>query len=902
MNFRYIEFMIVDFLFVQRQALSLVLGLLLLVGSSDANAAIITVDAADGAIHDFPGSGAGCSISEAIHSANYDAAPNDDCVNGSGDDIIQVAVPVTLTTTIDRTDGSNGTPSVTSRITLDGVGGMVMLRDPMLPACTMNGTNEDHEFRLLHVASGGNLTIKDLSLENGCADGTVSQGYGGAIFNRGSLVITNSILSNSLAYDNGGALYNDNSATVTRIVNSVFSGNAGDLGGGIHNDGAIIILENSTLSDNSADHGGGISNLGTVSSLIDSTLSGNSVNYSGGGIYNEGLINTISNSTFSGNSANQKGGGIYNYGGTINTIINSTFSGNSALIEGGGIQNLYYGTIAAFTNNIITNSTNGDCVTENINYTPFAGSNNLIDNIYSGGCPASLRIGAVTNFSPTLVDNGCVTKNLFGGCVKTHAILAGSNALDAALGGTETDQRGFNGYNIRDIGAFERQQVEFHDCPQGLKEDGFTTTVSNSAGLLQAMACANGNGDTNPDTIQLTANISLTGDGGAPTGIFLAEGKNGTPSVDSKVVLNGQGHTLLRSSFLNCNLNGTPETGEFRLLHIGSTGDLNVQNLVFENGCADDDVEKAKGGALFNQGKLSIFNTTMINNQAHRHGGGLFNDDSANISSVASTTFTENFAGRGGGIYISGMLMALTNCTFSGNSVSDSGGAIFNSGTISEINNCTFSSNTAEYYAGGVYNIGNLSSLTNTIITNSTGSVLTDCYSATSANIAGSNNLFDNTVNCGSALSIGSVTNLNPVLSDNGCTYASPSGCVMTHALLAGSNALDAAVSGTSFDQRGYAAFNGRDIGAWESADQDSDGLGEADEEALGTDPTNRDTDDDTLSDKDEVILYGTNPLKADTDGDGYLDGIEVKAGTDPTDPDSYPSGTLLIIIKYLLK
>ena len=49
-----------------------------------------------------------------------------------------------------------------------------------------------------------------------------------------------------------------------------------------------------------------------------------------------------------------------------------------------------------------------------------------------------------------------------------------------------------------------------------------------------------------------------------------------------------------------------------------------------------------------------------------------------------------------------------------------------------------------------------------------------------------------------------------------------------TYALLAGSDAIDQAdiATATTTDQRGYSAFNGRDIGARESADQDSDKLG----------------------------------------------------------------------------
>lgn len=65
--------------------------------------------------------------------------------------------------------------------------------------------------------------------------------------------------------------------------------------------------------------------------------------------------------------------------------------------------------------------------------------------------------------------------------------------------------------------------------------------------------------------------------------------------------------------------------------------------------------------------------------------------------------------------------------------------------------------------------------------------------------------------------------------------------------------------------------------------DIDGDGLTNAQETALGTDPRNPDTDGDGLTDAQEVNIYGTNPLVQDTDGDGLIDGQEVNVyGTNP--------------------
>ncbi len=64
--------------------------------------------------------------------------------------------------------------------------------------------------------------------------------------------------------------------------------------------------------------------------------------------------------------------------------------------------------------------------------------------------------------------------------------------------------------------------------------------------------------------------------------------------------------------------------------------------------------------------------------------------------------------------------------------------------------------------------------------------------------------------------------------------------------------------------------------------DTDQDGLNDRREIELGTDPNKADTDGDTLTDGDEVLKYGTNPLLKDTDGDGFDDAQEIGNGYDP--------------------
>ncbi len=94
------------------------------------------------------------------------------------------------------------------------------------------------------------------------------------------------------------------------------------------------------------------------------------------------------------------------------------------------------------------------------------------------------------------------------------------------------------------------------------------------------------------------------------------------------------------------------------------------------------------------------------------------------------------------------------------------------------------------------------------------------------------------------------------------------------------------------------------------TGDSDNDGLSDAQEAVIGTDPQNpdtdgdglldgpevlehgcdplrRDTDSDFLNDWDEVNIYGTDCNNPDTDGDGIPDGLEVMQGTDPLVPET---------------
>jgi hypothetical protein len=381
-------------------------------------------------------------------------------------------------------------PTITDELTISGPGAGVL---------TVSGNST---VRVFNIATGVTISISGLTISNGNA------GLGGGISNAGTLMVTNSTLSGNSATGAGG-IFNAGTATLT-ITDSMFTGNsASSSGGGIINSlGGELTINNSTFSDNSGPSGGGIINLGALT-IIGSTFSGNSApSGNGGGIVNVGSL-TITGSTFYSNSA-VSGGGVVNAGTLTVTITNSTFSGNSATI-GGGIRNagpmtITNSTISGNSANsglgggieneatlTITSSTiSGNSATSGggiLNFGPVTLKNSIIADSPSGGnCAGPTPITAVeVNFStddtcgaeftqvtPEELKLGPLQDN--GGPTQTHALLAGSVAIDAVTDCTDlsdpsvavaTDQRGVSRPQgpACDVGAFELETQSPVICP-----------------------------------------------------------------------------------------------------------------------------------------------------------------------------------------------------------------------------------------------------------------------------------------------------------------------------------------------------------------------------------------------------------------------------------------------------
>jgi hypothetical protein len=198
-----------------------------------------------------------------------------------------------------------------------------------------------------------------------------------------------------------------------------------------------------------------------------------STGFQGGGMNNSHSGNlALENVTFSSNHA-PKGGGMHNNYNDP-TLTNVTFSGNDAQGNagmGGGIYNTASHPI--LINTVIADSeSGGDCAGSALDS---ASSNNLIeDSAFACGLTNGDANGNIVGLDPNL---GPLADN--GGSTQTHALLAGSPAIDAgdAASCPSTDQRGLfrpwdgdgSGGAACDIGAYEAPSPSpvFADVPVG---------------------------------------------------------------------------------------------------------------------------------------------------------------------------------------------------------------------------------------------------------------------------------------------------------------------------------------------------------------------------------------------------------------------------------------------------
>lgn len=393
----------------------------------------------------------------------------------------------------------------------------------------------------IQFQGGLNGTI-DLSTSEGGRGGlTLSQnvtidGTGAAITVAGG---------NSVGNANNAEPFTVNSGVSATLDSLTISNGWATFGGGIFNQGTLLLNRDTVSGNTATNNGGGIFNTG-VMTIFSSTISNNSATYNGG-FCEFGTQTLIVNSTVAGNTASQNGGGIGNSGPL--TVINCTISNNEAPLYASGIDCRS------------TTSVQNTIIAGNIGAPDFAETDGgaLTDNGHNLVTGATLKWtgpGDILKFNGkgsfglgSLGDNGGPTQTmaLLPG---SPAIDAGNNALavDAQGNPLTTDQSGpgfpriVNG--TVDIGAFEFRPAYLvtttADSGPGSLRDAITQIDADTNHTLYA-------GHNNPGVDEIDFNITADSDTGGgynpTTGVATITPLSALPTIANAVIIDGYTQT-----------------------------------------------------------------------------------------------------------------------------------------------------------------------------------------------------------------------------------------------------------------------------------------------------------------------------------------------------------------------
>jgi hypothetical protein len=436
------------------------------------------------------------------------------------------------------------------------------------------------------------------------------------------------------------------------------------MGGAIFNAAGTVVLMNSTITGNSATGGnsgqfytsnvglglgGGLFNLNGSVKVISSTLSGNAADPGANGAYYRTRYTSYgSYEQLVGKPSDQRGRNLFNLGAAqIPNIPNTP----AAVTITNSILTQAAGDPADFPGEDFTSKTIG------AGKATATGNNNLIDTQSGFG-------GSFAGGDPEL---GPLQNN--GGLTPTLAPQPGSPAINAGDAQAPAfDQRGMARAGKADVGA-----VEFAAWKLVVtgRTDGATNANDSSLSLREAISLANGalafaalsateralvtpiEGLTNTISFasflnNSTLELSIAGDQSVGPSAFLINRPVSIVGPSDGITLEvAAGKTM-------------------RQFVVTSSGNLTLQNVTLSGGTAQGLPGGAAsaggagggsaglGGAIFNQGTLTILNSNLNNNTAQGGAGGGFGGNGnggaggAGLSAAGSAA-SSNFGGAGGG-------------------------------------------------------------------------------------------------------------------------------------------------------------------------------------------------------------------------------------------------------------
>ncbi|MCC9641989.1 dockerin type I domain-containing protein [Rhodopirellula sp. JC740] len=581
------------------------------------------------------------------------------------------------------------------------------------------------------VENAGEATFFEVEM-----DGNDTGINGGALHTSGPWTANfiDSVITNNTAGAEGGGVWNSSTGEMT-LVGTTVTGNtaSGDEadqgGGGVFNDGGVMLITTSTISDNVADgvsgSGGGVLNTGTLT-VSDSTISGNVANRAGGGIEaTAGTTTALTNVALNLNNvgispavaAPGNGGGLHITGDGDVTITGGTVNNNVTASEGGGLWN-GSGVMTVTGTTIDGNFASGDDA-DNGGGGVFnvAGTVTITDSTITGNVAdgASGSGGGILNQGTLVVSGGSISENV--------ANRAGGGI--EATGGTSTTLT--NVLMDQNVAGPEGTAAPGNGGALHISGDGDATitggTVSNNVAAREGGGLWNNTGVMTVSGTTLIGNIAsgdAADDGGG--GIF----NNGGTLTVSDATLSGNaadgtlgsggaifsidGDVTINSSQL-----GGPLVSDGNTANRAGGGIEVVEGSVTLNLGTDvsNNFAGINGGGLHSTGAAEVISNLSIfgSNVAASEGGGLWNSATGTMtinggaisSNVASGDAADN---GGGGLFNDGGVMNVADAVIGFNvadGASGSGGGILNDGgTLTVTGNTTISENRANRAGGGI--------------------------------------------------------------------------------------------------------------------------------------------------------------------------------------------------------
>ena len=457
--------------------------------------------------------------------------------------------------------------------------------------------------RIFFVRSGSTLTLDNITLQGGMAEGSAENKLGGGVYVNGTLIMKGSSKITDCSAGEGGGLFLFGTCTL-QDSSSITQCEARDYGGGVCVDyfgrsilninGGSITMNHTKKVPSSTGHGGGVYVRGNTSTKGKVVMTAGEISDNKAG-FNSG-------STYEGD-----GGGIYNSG--IFEMSGGTIKSNNAK-NGGGV-----------------------CISDSGTFTMSGNAKIEADNdVYfgsTGGNPTFITVTGALSNSPAAT---LTMENIAGYAEGREVVKGDGYTLTAA------DIARFP-ITAQQTSPVQNWTTELDGNTLKLKKERKTVTIKRTdANAWKKLK----------DEVEKTS-------GGAEKIIIegtvqAKDGSKGEITVSREVEIEGNG----TDAVLDAQLNN-------RIFKVNTAGKLTIKNLKLTGGLSNGAALQSEnyGGAIYNEGELTVISCEMRDNFAEHSGGGAIyvkHGGKCTIKGTGArkTIIAKNEASKGGGIQING--------------------------------------------------------------------------------------------------------------------------------------------------------------------------------------------------------------------------------------------------------